>query len=442
MSGGALHDEDLSDADSDRDDSQFVAAVKGILTQKIAVLLVFMPLAWLLKILGDLVPPLYNFVANFFSIIPLSWLISVATEALEEKVGQAGGVLLNASFGNVVEVLLSISAIRAGLVKVVQSTLVGAIFMNLLLVLGCCFFVCGVANIKKEDKKFNQNNATYALCLLSVSCTALMVPTSLAVLDEWGTQEDRTRVSRGCAIVLASMYFQWLVFNLSTHKDLFGTPTMPTLEDKDEDDDEPPPLPCTPAVSLLLLSTVIVAFHCDWLVEAIDPVCDQLGVKKAFIATVLLPIVGGFSEEVAAVSIAMKGKLDLAMGVAIGSATQIAVFVIPVAVFIGWAYDSQPPLDLDFETYQVQLLIMSLIVAMMVLQDGRCNWLKGSLLITTYVILAASFWFIHDREFKSAGEEPDVTISWFKDVLANTSNASTPLEKWQAIIDAVNKTES
>merc|ERR1719487_1668173 len=148
---------------------------------------------------------------------------------------------------------------------------------------------------------------------------------------------------------------------------------------EDEDDDEPE-INWVCACLMLAIATVLVAFHCDWLVESINPVCHQFGVKKSFIATVLLPMVGNFSEVIAAVSIACKGKLDLAMGVAIGSATQIALCVIPVAVFIAAFFDQ--PLDLDFETFQVKLLVISLLVTALLLLDGEANWLKGSLLIT------------------------------------------------------------
>lgn len=398
----------------------------SVFRHPLAALLICVPIAWVLRFLGGGVAPIWNFVTNFFAIIPLSWLLSVATEHLEMKVGQAMGALLNSTFGNMVEIILSIQAIRAGMIKVVQSNLMGAIFMNLLFVLGCAFFVGGVS---WKNSRFNRNNVSYCLALLAVACLALLVPTALAVFDEWSSQGERLIVSRAIAGLLAVMYLQWLLFQMSTHKFMFmgvgdgysgdntpilrgdsepNTPTerTGTASDGEQDvapeaEDEEPSLSISNASALLLVSTVIVTFHCDWLVNAIHPLCNEFGVKEAFIATILLPIVGGFAEEISAITFAAKGKMDLAISISIGSATQISLLVVPIAVFLGWGLGV--PFDLDFEAFQVQLMVMSLLVAALSLQDNRANWLKGSLLITSYVILAASFCFLHDREFHSAG---------------------------------------
>lgn len=405
-------------------------ALRKIFSSKVALLLIFVPTAWILWAFVDLeTQPAVTFVVNFGAIIPLSWLISEATEQLEVDVGATLGTLLNSTFGNVVEIILSVSAIRAGLIKVVQAALLGSILMNLLFVLGCCFFVCG---IRSHEIKFNTQSATYQLCLLAVGSLALCVPTSLAAFDEWSSESERLMLSRGVAVLLISMYLQWLVFNLSTHHDIFAPAHSPLHVEKkahlrcrgtlaevtasnlealcdnsDVSDAEPenePHLPPQISTAILLMATVLVAFHCDWLVEAINPVAKEFGVKRAFIATVLLPIVGNFSEVIAAISIASKGKLNLAMGVAIGAATQVALLVVPIAVLLGWAFDKK--LDLDFEVFQVQLLVVSILVVSLALQDGHANWLKGTMLMTTYAIVALAFFFIHDREFDSGGIAP------------------------------------
>jgi len=451
------YDEELSEGgDAGQGKDRTCIALKAMYCQPIALMLPFVPAAWVLHSVAEAtggetgpIKPLYQFVSNFLSIIPLAWVISESTEHLEKKVGPMAGTLLNQTFGNVVEIILSITAIRQGLVKLVQSSLLGAMLMNILGVLGLCFFVAGV---KFHRKKFNQAQATYNIGLLSVSSLALAVPTGLAVFDDWSTPQERLALSRWVALCLFLMYCQWLAFNLCTHQALFdkrkkndvhwfwaqprgsiteaelkntGDPSyklMPTekAEDAtdDEDEDDEPTINFSCACLMLAIATVLVAFHCDWLVESINPVCAEFGVKKAFIATVLLPMVGNFSEVIAAVSMACKGKLDLGMGVAIGSATQIALCVIPVVVFIAWIYDK--PLDLDFEAYQVKLLVISLLVTALMLLDGEANWLKGSLLVTSYVIMASSFFFIHDREFASAGEPPEL-IAQNITSLANTT---------------------
>jgi len=345
---------------------------------------------------------------------------------------------LNSTFGNVVEMILSTTAIIQGKFKLVQSALLGAMLMNTLGVLGLCFLVAGCTY---RRKRFNKYQAFYNLALLAVSSLGLSVPTGLAIFDDWSTTEGRLSLSRWVAVCLFLMYVQWIVFNLCTHADLFeatkskderhffwvapgyGSDTenydgliearVDSARDRvveergkissDDDDDEPGLNACCAGL-LLLIATVIVSFHCDWLVEAIKPVSEAYNVHEAFMATVLIPMVGNFSEVIAAVSIACKGKLDLAMGVAIGSATQIALCVIPVAVFIAWAMDKD--LDLDFEVFQVRLLYLSLLVGAILLLDGEANWLKGSSLVTAYFLIATSFWVLSNQEFESQGENP------------------------------------
>jgi Ca2+:H+ antiporter len=405
----------------------------------IACLLFAVPVAWVLAIIGKKsggiehgsIAPVWHFLANFFAIIPLSWLISECTEQLEKKVGPMLGALLNSTFGNVVEIILSITAILQGKYKIVQSALLGAMIMNILGVLGICFFVAGNY---EHSQKFNTHQATYNLALMAIATLGVSVPTGLADFDEWSKESSRLWLSRMVAGCLFLMYVQWIVFNLCTHAGLFdkrhkktvhwywhakygqkNTEAYENLDDagasdagrpssEEDDGDDEAEMNCFCAVALLFIATVIVAFHCDWLVEAINPVCKEYNVKEAFVATVILPMVGNFSEVIAAVNIACKGKLDLAMGVAIGSATQIAMCVIPVAVFIAWAAGRS--LDLDFEVFQVRMLYLAVVVVGLLLMDGEANWLKGSMLMTTYVLVCSAFWFLTNNEFKSGGRDP------------------------------------
>lgn len=433
-------------------------ALKGMFSNWITVLLVFVPIAWVLHIIGHGVQPIWNFLTNIGAIIPLSWIISESTEHLEKVVGPMWGTLLNSTFGNVVEILMSLQALRIGLVKVVQSSLLGAILMNLTGVLGLCVMAVG---IKHWSATFNFNLAIYNLGLLSVACLGLVVPTGLSYYDDWSRPEEMETLSRWVAGMLLFMYIQWLIFNLCSHSHLFTGMTeekkdhesywekeaslrkhelkgdllkktttismsepgylIPLATDEEpsvlqvekvtsvvdagnEDEEDEPVIAAPCACVMLLVATVLVAFHCEFLVDSIEGVQEEFSIKKAFIATVILPMVGNFSEVIAAVSIACKGKIDLAMGVAIGSATQIALCVIPISVFIGMAYGQN--MDLDFELYQVKLMTVSITVVILLMLDGRANWLKGSLLVTVYLILCSGFWFMHDREFSSEGESP------------------------------------
>lgn len=420
--------EDDDDGDEGAIEYDTAGAFRELFSKKIALLLLFVPAAFAMHYVtvscqdGEEVCKenyaVYNFVLNFGAIVPLAWLISEATEQLEPLVGDAWAVLLNSTFGNAVEMILSVSAIEKGLVKVVQASLLGAMLMNLLFVTGCCFVAFGY---RRKLTTFNHNRAAYALALLAVAMMGLVVPTELAATDEWSTPEVRMNLSLAVSIMLFIMYAQWLYFNIHSHKSLFESVqhnhqqlergALLALGDEEEVEDEGqneeggPQMHGLAATALLLAATIIVSFQCDWLVESIDPVTARVHMRKAFVATILLPMVGNFSEEIAALSIAMKGKVDLAMGVAIGSATQIALLVIPLAVFIsrGTAQNQDMYFDLDFEVLQVRLLLVAILVAALCLQDGKANWLKGTMLITAYLIIASAFMVLSDKEFASGG---------------------------------------
>jgi Ca2+:H+ antiporter len=287
-----------------------------------------------------------------------------------------------------------VSAVRAGLIKIVQGTLLGSILMNLLFVLGCCFLVAGC---RTHNLEFNAHSLTYNLAMLAIGSLGLIVPTFSAALDQWSTPDERLTLSRFVSCFLMAMYVQWLVFALSTHTSLVASTPQLIPSDEVPEKTVPPVL----ATVMVAASTVLVAMHCEFLVHAIEPVMEELQLKEAFMSTVILPLVGNISEEIAAISIASKGKIDLAMAVAIGAATQVALFAVPVVVFIAWGIGQ--PMDLDFEVEQVILLIFSLVVVFMSLQDAEGNWLKGTMLITAYVIVCCSFWTMHNREFESAG---------------------------------------
>lgn len=437
-------------------------ALKELFSQKIALMFVFVPAAWIVHLTTNVEEQaMVNFAVNLLAIVPLAWLISECTEHAAESVGKSWGVFLNSTFGNIVEIIMSIQAITHGepgteenlkMLKIVQASLLGAILMNLLFVLGCCFLVVGIA---KKEFQYNSNLASYNLSLLAVCSFAIVIPTAVAEFDQASTSDERLSMSRGIAVILILMYMQWLFFQMSTHasyfeeqkikkasrisvleeledisKDLKGDidPRILILErrlayaerhlqlvtddDEEEEDEEPGVFLTLPvATFLLLVATVAVSFQCDFLVEAIGPVTEQYKIKKAFVATVILPMVGNFSEEIAAVSIASKGKIDMAMGVCISSASQIALFAIPCCVLIAAALNRD--LDLDFEVFQVKMLAMVILVLSICLQDGKANWLKGSMLISAYVILAGAFLFIHDEEFDSFGV--DVFDSILKD---------------------------
>lgn len=259
-------DDGFSDRDPERLESNG-HAIQHFFFRPICGLLVCVPLAIILQLVGD-VDHKWRFFANFGAIVPLSWMIGASTEHLEHYVGATIGALLNSSFGNAVEILLSLSALNLGKIKLVQSTMLGSILGNLLFVLGGCFIV---ASRRSAMTKFNANSATYNLSLLSVSVLALVVPTGLAAFDEFSTTDERLNLSRAVGLLLGFMYLQWLYFALSTHSGLFDTPSPePALgnvshEIMENGDEKEPILPAPMCMVVLFSATALVAFHCDWL---------------------------------------------------------------------------------------------------------------------------------------------------------------------------------
>jgi len=323
-----------------------------------------------------------TFACNFTAIVPLAGILGAATESLAAHTGQMIGGLLNATFGNAVEMIVTINAIKEGLVGVVQGSLLGSILSNLLLVLGMAFFAAGV---KVKESKFNNTAASANMSCLSLGALALALPTIYANVP--GTElEDVLMISRITSIVIAFVYVLFLIFQLYTHSDLFGG---------DEEEEEESGLSAATSVILLLGATIAVAVCSEYLVDSIEGVTEQYGLPKAFIGVILLPIVGNAAEHATAVTTAAKGKMDLSLGVAIGSSTQIALFVLPFSVITGWICDV--PMSLDFRSFDATVMLLAVFMATGMLHDGQSNWLEGAMLVATYTIIAAICWYIPDK---------------------------------------------
>lgn len=328
--------------------------------------------------------PTAIFVLNFLAMIPLASMLGDFTEEAAAHTNQTIGGLINASFGNAVEVVVAIQALLSGEYRVVQASMIGSIFSNLLLVLGCCFFFGGLLY---DEQKYSQLIVTSNLSLLGLSCIALVLPTPFA--EYYNNDDDEVLfISRAAAVFLILMYLQLLYFQLKTHAKYF--------EDEEEEETT---LPFSVAVVGLLLLTLLIAMLSAFLVGSIDGFCEESGISKTFTGLIILPIVGNAVEHMTAVSVAMKNKMDLAMGVAVGSATQISLFVTPLIVLVGWAVDR--PLTLNFPPFEICLFILSVFVVSIVVSNSKSNWLEGSMLIITYVMIAVGFWFEKVEDYKS-----------------------------------------
>jgi len=349
-----------------------------VFASRLNVLLVFLPLGIIASEVNW--SPVIVFVFNFIAIIPLAKLLGFATEDISLRLGENLGALLNASFGNAVELILALIALKEGKIDVVKASLLGSILSNLLLVLGCCFVLGG---IKFSRQEFNMTAAQTSSSLLSLACLAMLIPAAFAasigpeISDDSGIQH----LSQGSAIVMLVVYVFYLVFQLKTHTHLYST--VP--------DEEEPVLPLWLGVATLLGITVGVAVCSEFLVGAIDPLAQSWNISQTFIGLILLPIVGNAAEHVTAVSVAMKNKMDLAIGVAVGSSTQIALLVTPLMVIVGWIIHQ--PMTLLFNIFETGVLFVSVLIVNYLIQDGESNWLEGVMLISTYTIVAIAVFY-------------------------------------------------
>ncbi|MCJ1313097.1 hypothetical protein MMC25_006774 [Agyrium rufum] len=394
------------------------------------VLLVFVPLGIIAGAMGW--DPSAVFILNFLAIIPLAALLSFATEELSVKLGQTLGGLLNATFGNAVElivsffnpsgafaiaktacvspgfsisegVLVSIVALRAGEIRIVQSSMLGSILSNILLVLGCCFLAGG---LKKKEQTFNSTVASTMSSLMAVASASLIIPATLyAVMKQQGStgekeSEDNVLVlSHGTAIILLILYVLYLIFQLKTHADMFDEAPNEN-EDGGENGGqsepaEPEILSPWAAAAALVVVTIAVAGCAEYLVNSIDSIVQTAHISKTFIGLVLLPIVGNAAEHVTAVVVSLKSKMDLAIGVAIGSSMQIALLVTPFLVILGWIIGQ--PMTLHFETFETIVFFLSVLIVNYLIQDGKSNYLEGAMLIGIYVIIALAFFVYPDK---------------------------------------------
>eukprot|EP00439_Symbiodinium_sp_Y106_P082030 s162_g21.t1 len=326
----------------------------------------------------------YVFSFNFLAIIPLAWLIGKATEDVAARIGETAGGLLNATFGNVVEMLLCIAGIRNNEISVVQCTLLGSILSNLLLVMGCAFLFGG---LYYPIQRYNQAGAATQCSLMALSVFAIGLPTIYVnVLKQESEWEHMVEVSRWASVCLLGVYFAYLVFQLKTHASLF----QDEGEGEGEEEEEPDLSPVTAAI-LLLVCTVVTSYATDALIEAIKGTIDEWKVSKEFIGIILLPIIGNAAEHYTAIKVAMQNKMDLSLGVAAGSSCQMALLVTPFTVLVGWCYGTE--MTLNFHAFQLAVLLFSVFLVNSILNNGQSNWLEGYILLVTYFVVSLIYFF-------------------------------------------------
>ncbi|GAB4849823.1 Vacuolar cation/proton exchanger 5 [Ancistrocladus abbreviatus] len=354
-----------------------------LLKKKLNLLLPFGPLAiGISKLSGR--HEEWVFFLCLLGITPLAERLSYATEQLTFFTGVTVGALLNATFGNATELIISIFALRKGKLRIVQQSLLGSILSNMLLVLGCAFFSGGIV-YHKTEQKFNKGVAVVNSGLLLMAVMGLLFPAILhSTHTEWRSGTSELALSRFSSCVMLLSYAAYLFYQLKGQRDVGDSQDGESSAGNDA-----PEISRRASVIWMLIITVWISVLSEYLVNAIEGAASAWKISIAFISVVLLPVVGNAAEHASAIVFAMKDKLDISLGVAIGSSTQIAMFGIPLCVVIGWMMGQK--MDLNFHLFETATLFITVLVVAFLLQEGTSNYLKGLTLILCYVIVAASF---------------------------------------------------
>ena len=339
-------------------------------------LLVLVPVSVVLQLGGG--NELLIFLTSAGAILPLAGLIGRSTDQLALHTGPRIGGLVNATFGNVTELVIAFFLILDDQVDIVKASLTGSIIGNLLLVLGLSFLLGG---LKHEEQTYNARAATIHATSLVLAVTGLLMP-ALFALGGRESFAQREVVSGTVAAVLMILYAAALLFTLVTHEHLFRTP-LP---------EEHPEWSRRRAVGMLLVATAFVALEAEFLVSSLEPALEDLGLSEFFVGLIVIPIIGNAAEHSSAIMFALRNKVDVTLEIAIGSSTQIALFVAPALVFISLFVGH--PMDFVFSTFEVAAVALSTILVFMISSDGRSNWLEGAQLTGAYAIMAISFFFV------------------------------------------------
>jgi Ca2+:H+ antiporter len=348
-------------------------------------LLVFVPVVFIAEhARAD--SPTMLFALSVLAIVPLAALLSRATESVAAKTGDAVGGLLNATLGNLTELIIAVSALRAGEYMLTKATMTGAIVTKSLFVLGASFLLGG---LKHHTQDFNRAGARLQAGQLFLATVALLIPSAVGAADAVRTGAFTQNLSLSLAIMLLSIYGLGLLFSLKTHKEFFISPEHDGKEGT-------APWPVSLALGTLVGVTVLTALISEVFVASMQDAAKTLGMTDAFVGFVIVALVGGIPEMAAAFSGARKDRLDLSVGVALGSATQIAVCVVPVLVLLSYVIGPSP-MTLQFWPGAVVMMMIATITASFVVANGRSAWFVGVLLIGVYLTFAITLFLLPPR---------------------------------------------
>ena len=339
-------------------------------------LLVFIPVS----IVADLAhQTVLVFITAALAIVPLAGLIGRSTEQVAIRLGPRLGGLLNATLGNITELIVAVLLISAGNFAIVKASLIGSIVGNLLLVLGISFAVGG---FRHEEQEFSPRAAGVHSTSLLLAVAGLVVPALLILSTPNVGFVEKEVVSGVVAVVLIALYLAALVFTQITHAHLFHAP---------EQEEQPA---WSLRLSLLILagSAVLVGLESELLVSSLNPAIEALRIPPVFVGLILIPVIGNAAEHSSAVLFAARNRVDVTLEIAVGSSTQIAMFVAPLLVFISLAIGH--PMDFVFTAFEVTVVMLATLIVAVISLDGRSNWLEGAQLFGAYVVIAAAAYFV------------------------------------------------
>lgn len=323
-----------------------------------------------------------TFVTAAVAIVPLARIIGHATKEITLQTNPAFGGLVNATFGNLIELIIAFLAIRRGLLSVVQASIIGSIIGNILLLTGLSIF-CG--GIQYKEQTFNKESVGVSSTMLIIAVVGLTLPTVYSLTVEGGQGQVRV-LSDAVAVVLASVYFAGLIFAFFTHKHLFDA------SDEIKATAEKPTISVRRASLILLVATAAVAVDSELLVRGIEQASRTLGLTQTFVGAVVIAIITNVAEKANAIRFSLQNKIDVSLEIGLSSAIQIALFVVPTLILVsdicGYNF------NLVFSTFESIAMVFAVMIVNYLSADGKCNWLEGIQLISVYLIIAIAFFFI------------------------------------------------
>lgn len=351
-------------------------------------LLIFVPLAVIAELMHW--DPLMIFLFSAVALVPLAGLLGEATEELAIHTGPKIGGLLNATLGNAAELIITIVALSAGKVELVKASITGSILGNLLLILGLSLLLGG---LKHGIQKFDRGLAGMSGSMMTLAVVGLMIPTIFELLreiqqgrlDVFQTEVDDPALlslSIGVAAILILLYILSLVFQFQ----------QPADASAHAEEGHTARWSIPQSVGVLAACTIAIVFLSEFMVGAVEPVVESLGVSEFFLGIIIIPLVGNVAEHIVGVQVAYKNKMDLSLSISLGSSMQIALFVAPLLVFIGMLVGH--PMTLFFTPFEVATLSLAVLLATLISVDGRSNWLEGAQLLGVYVIAGMGFFFL------------------------------------------------